>query len=200
MVARLRGRPTPQPPEEPPVEESTSPESSGSGTSKLLIAITVLSLLAAAGAGGYAYYQRGTGTAGASAESHSGSGHAAATADTTGPIHNLGPFVVNLGDLNAQHYLRIAVSLDFKVSDSHFVGQSASNRDHWLDDFKATLKQKEPVLKDVMVTTLSSRAPESLNTLPGKEDLKAELTARFNQHFDENAVVHQLYFTDFVIQ
>lgn len=200
MVARLRGRPSPTPPEDfPPESDSVKPRKSG--TSKLLMAVTVLSLVGLLAAGGYIWYQSGASPLPMAASSGVASSVATtAQEDTTGPVQSLGPFVVNLGSLGNQHYLRIALSLDFLVRDPRFVGKSHAVREAWLSEFKAELKHIEPVLKDVVVTTLSSRSPEELNGLPGKEELKAELTARFNQHFSEKAVVHQVYFTDFVIQ
>lgn len=203
MVARLRGRPTPTPPEDLPPESDEAQSSSRSGSSKLWMAIAVVSLTGLVAAGTYIWFQNQGQSAIQNAVGNVGSvlTHAAETGDaTTGPIHNLGPFVVNLGALNNQHYLRIALSLDFLVRDAHFVGKSAAARGAWMADFKNELKEIDPILKDVVVTTLSSRSPEALNSLPGKEELKAELTARFNQHFSEKAVVHQVYFTDFVIQ
>lgn len=199
MVARLRGRPSPTPPEDYP-PESDSVETKKSGTSKLLMAVTAFSLVGLLGTGGYIWYQS---TVSPLPTASSGLPLSAATPtqeDTTGPIQNLGPFVVNLGTLGNQHYLRIALSLDFLVRDPHFVGKNHTARETWLSEFKTELKHMEPILKDVVVTTLSSRSPEELNGLPGKEELKAELSARFNQHFSEKAVVHQVYFTDFVIQ
>lgn len=203
MVARLRGRPTPTPPEDMPPESTDTQGASRSGGSKVLMAVTILSLTGLVGAGAYIWYQsQGQGQAahGASTGGHATSSAAFSSDDTTGPIHNLGPFVVNLGPLNNQHYLRISLSLDFLVRDAHFVGKRSAAREEWISEFKNELKHVDPVLKDVVVTTLSSRSPEALNALPGKEELKAELTARFNQHFSEKAVVHQVYFTDFVIQ
>lgn len=200
MVARLKGRPSPIPPEDLP-PDSDGLESKKSGTSKLLIAVTVLSLVGLLAAGGYIWYQSGTSPLHAPpSETGASSTAAPSHEDTTGPIKNLGPFVVNLGTLGNQHYLRISLSLDFLVRDPQFVGKNHTDREKWLTEFKTELKNIEPVLKDVVVTTLSSRSPEELNGLPGKEELKAELTARFNQHFSEKAVVHQVYFTDFVIQ
>ena len=200
MVARLRGRPRPPPPEDLP-PDSEPAESGKSGTSKLLMAVTAFSLVGLLAAGGYIWYQRGQVPASLSANSGvAASAVATAQEDTTGPILSLGPFVVNLGSLSNQHYLRVALSMDFLVRDAHFVGKSHTAREEWIAEFKTELKTIEPILKDVVVTTLSSRSPEDLNGLPGKEELKAELTARFNQHFSEKAVVHQVYFTDFVIQ
>lgn len=164
------------------------------------MAITALSLVGLTAAGGYIWYQSGQMPLTAANSSMGTSATTPSQEDTTGPIMNLGPFVVNLGSLSNQHYLRVALSMDFLVRDSHFVGKSHTAREEWIAEFKSELKEIEPILKDVVVTTLSSRSPEDLNGLPGKEELKAELTARFNQHFSEKAVVHQVYFTDFVIQ
>ncbi|PKL76880.1 MAG: hypothetical protein CVV27_07990 [Candidatus Melainabacteria bacterium HGW-Melainabacteria-1] len=195
MVARLRGRPSPRPPgPSEPEEEAGKPGKSGSGSQRLLVAVTVFSLLAATAATGtlvYFTYGPGSRQAALSAD--------LPTADT-GPLMELGPFIVNLGDINERRYLRVAISLDFQTRDPAFVNANENARLSWISGLKSDLKHKEAVFKDVVLTTLSAKQPAILGTGTGKESLKAELIARFNRHMSTDTLVRDVYFTDFVIQ
>ncbi len=194
MVARLKGRPTPPP--GPSQEENQSSSTVRKKRSPFLVTITVLSLIIALASSAtliYLTYFAGGNT-----------GHTPSTetvqAQSTGPIYNLGPFVMNLGNIDEHRYLRVALSLDFQTRDSGYVGQSASKQESWLEHTREALKSHEPILKDLVLTTLASRSVQSIGTAMAREELKADLMASFNQHMPENLAVQQIYFTDFVIQ
>ena len=196
MVARLRGRPSPRPPGPNEAEEeiaSKAPKTGASGQ-RALVAVTVFSLVAATAATGtLLYFTYGPGRV------------QAVTTDmptaSTGPLVELGPFIVNLGNVNERRYLRVGLSLDFQTRDPAFTQASDNARATWVSSLKAKLKHKEAIFKDVIVTTLSAKQAENLGSTTGKEELKAELTARLNRYMEgENAHVMDVYFTDFMIQ
>jgi len=207
MVARLRGRPTPRPPgsekeDDGSVQQTAAPKTGGS--SKLLIMITSLSLLSAVGTtSALLYFTLGPGHKPAEVL------HGEAAQKSTGPIMDMGPFIVNLGDVNNRRYLRVAISLDFQTSDPHFVGDgnSKGGGGHGggtsaveYAELQKSLKKLEPIFQDVTITTLSAKSPEDLGTPTGKEMLKAELIAKINRHMPTNTAVQNIYFTNFVIQ
>lgn len=193
MVARLKGRPSPPGPSK---EEKESASVGGqTRRSPVLITLTVLSLVVAIAASAtliyMSYFAKGSLPA---------SNSEAAQAQSTGPLYNLGPFVMNLGNIDEHRYLRVALSLDFQTRDSGFVGRGSNTQNLWREQMRETLKTREPILKDVVFNTLSSRSAQSVGTAIGREELKADLMARFNQQMPENLAVQQIYFTDFVIQ
>lgn len=196
MVARLRGRPSPRPSGSTEAEEesSSSAKVAPSSQQRVLVAVTVFSLLSAVGATGtLLYFTMGPGRLGA----HS---TAEAPSATTGPIVDLGPFIVNLGSVNDRRYLRMGLSLEFQTKDRNFTEANEEGRSTWLSHLKTELKPKEAVFKDVVVTTLSSKTPAELGTTAGKDALKADLMGKFNLHMNEATSVSGVYITDFVIQ
>lgn len=193
MVARLRGRPSPRPPGPTENEEATTTAKASSSQRTLMI-LTVVSLLAAVGATGtLAYFTLGPGRV-------TQTSHADLPASKTGPLMDLGPFIVNLGNVNDRRYLRIAVSLDFQTHDPAFTKANQTGRMSWLSHFKSELKDKEAIFKDVIVTTLSDKQPEALGQTSGKDAVKADLISRLNSHMGNDNAVIDVYFTDFVIQ
>ncbi|MBF2052502.1 MAG: flagellar basal body-associated FliL family protein [Candidatus Sericytochromatia bacterium] len=194
MVARLRGRPTPSPPEEDQPSSKGSSSSSKSGAQRFLVTVTLISLLSAAGAlGALIYFTLGPGRTPVTVSSE-------LAPASTGPLMDLGPFIVNLGDVSERRYLRISMSLDFQTQDAQFVEGNEEQRRQWSSALKHELERLEPVFKDVVVTTLTVKQPQTLSTANGKEELKAELIARLNRHLPSRAAVQNIYLTDFVIQ
>lgn len=192
MVARLRGRPTPRPPEED--QPTAKASSTKSGSQRLMVMVTLISLLSAAAAlGALIYFTVGPGRTPVTVS-------AELTPASTGPMMDLGPFIVNLGDVNERRYLRVAMSLDFQTQDPQFVEGNEDKRRQWISSLKTELGRLEPVFKDVVVTTLTVKQPQTLSTANGKEELKAELIARLNRHLPSRASVQNIYLTDFVIQ
>lgn len=197
MVARLRGRPSPRPAGPPESEDEAAgsrPAKTGNNQ-RVLIAVTVFSLLAALGTTGTLIYLTQGGRLGAQ--------EASLQPERTGPLLDLGPFIVNLGNVNDRRYLRIGLSLDFQTRDPRYVKAGESGQSAWLAEFKSRLKHKEAMFKDVVVTTLSSKRAEDLGSSTGKEALKADLISHMNQFLDpdaDGAQVRDVYFTDFVIQ
>lgn len=197
MVARLRGRPSPRPSGPPEEEEASSAKSAkpASGNQRALVIVTVISLFAAAGTTGTLIYMSQGGRLGAQ--------EAPLQPQKTGPLLDLGPFIVNLGNINERRYLRIGLSLDFQTRDPHFVKGNETAQSAWISELKNKLKHKEAMFKDVVVTSLSSKRAEDLGSTTGKEALKADLISRMNQFMDpdqDGAQVREVYFTDFVIQ
>lgn len=196
MVARLRGRPTPRPPGPQPEEESktiTSAHKEG-GSNRLLVIITSVSVLAAVGTtSALLYYTVGPGHQPIELNSE-------LPLASTGPAMDMGPFIVNLGNVNDRRYLRIGLSLDFQTRDPHYVNGNEDQRRLWVSELKAQLKKVEPIFQDVVVTSLSAKSPEELGSAAGKEELKAELIAKLNRHMPASTAVQNVYLTNFVIQ
>lgn len=194
MVARLRGRPSPPSSSENQEPEVVQPKAKRSPQA-LLVGLTAVSLIAAASTGGALwYYTLGPGKA-------QTVNHAELKTAKTGALVDLGPFVVNLGNINDRRYLRMALSIDFQTRDPEFTEANSLERTSWIGEFKNELKTKEAAFKDVVVTTLSAKNPQSLGTPMGKEELKADLIAKLNLQLDDSETsVFDVYFTDFVIQ
>lgn len=92
----------------------------------------------------------------------------------------LDPFVVNL----AEHgrFLKMSIQLEY-------------------DDPKQEeiIKQKSPILRDAIITLMSSKSVDSISGAEGKMQLKDEVLLRVNQIMGKD-FFRNVYFTEFVMQ
>ncbi len=95
---------------------------------------------------------------------------------------DVGTFIVNLQDKDADRYLKITIVLD--VQD---------------DKIKAELEKRLPQVKDAITTLLFTKTSKELRTAEGIEELKEEILKRVNAILPIGGVKN-VYFTDFVIQ
>ncbi|MBN2419556.1 MAG: flagellar basal body-associated FliL family protein [Deltaproteobacteria bacterium] len=99
-----------------------------------------------------------------------------------GPIYSLDTFIVNLIGDRGKNYLKAKIELE-------------------LDSEKAIIEMNKrlPQIKDSILTMLSSKSNEDINTLEGKFQLRAEIITTLNQYL-KTGKVRNVYFTDFIIQ
>jgi len=99
-----------------------------------------------------------------------------------GPIYSLDTFIVNLVGGRNKNYLKAKVELE-------------------LDSEKTTaeINKRLPQVRDVILTMLSSKSNEDINTLEGKFQLRAEIISAINQNL-KTGKVKSVYFTDFIVQ
>ena len=99
-----------------------------------------------------------------------------------GPIYSLDTFIVNLVGGRGKNYLKAKVELE-------------------LDSEKTTaeINKRLPQVKDAILTMLSSKSNEDINTLEGKFQLRAEIISTLNQYL-QTGKVKNVYFTDFIVQ
>ncbi len=95
---------------------------------------------------------------------------------------DVGTFIVNLQDKDADRYLKITIVLD--VQD---------------EKIKAELEKRLPQVKDAITTLLFTKTSNDLRTPEGIEELKEEILKRVNAILPIGGVKN-VYFTDFVIQ
>lgn len=165
---------------------ATAPaEGGGKDKSKLLIIIIAVILILGAG-GGAAFYFLVLPKmieADKPAESKDATVDAESEAQmaSLGSTAELPPFIVNLSG-GTGRYLKVAIVLKLSTDK---VSEEISNR--------------QPQIKDAVITVLSSKAPEEILTVQGKYDLKGEIMKRINV-FLTTGVVRELYFVEFVVQ
>ena len=99
-----------------------------------------------------------------------------------GVSFDVGTFIVNLQDKDADRYLKVTIVLD--VQD---------------DKIKAELQKRLPQVKDAITTLLFTKTSNDLRTPEGIEELKEEILKRINAILPIGGVKN-VYFTDFVIQ
>ena len=99
-----------------------------------------------------------------------------------GPIYSLETFIVNLIGGRGKNYLKAKVELE-------------------LDSEKTEIEinKRLPQIRDSILTMLSSKSNEEINTLEGKLQLRAEIISTLNQYL-KTGKVKNVYFTDFIVQ
>ncbi len=99
-----------------------------------------------------------------------------------GPIYSLETFIVNLVGGRGKNYLKAKVELEL---DS--------------DKTEIEINKRLPQVRDAILTMLSSKSNEDINTLEGKFQLRAEIISTLNQYL-KTGKVRNVYFTDFIVQ
>ncbi len=104
------------------------------------------------------------------------------TQELIGPILSLETFIVNLIGDRGKNYLKAKVELEL---DSELT--------------TAEINKRLPQIRDSILTLLSSKSNEDINTLEGKFQLRAEIMSAVNQYL-KTGKIKNVYFTDFIIQ
>jgi flagellar protein FliL len=99
-----------------------------------------------------------------------------------GPILTLDTFIVNLLGDRGKKYLKVKVELELDSEQT-----------------TAEITLRLPQIRDSILTMLSSKTNEDINTLEGKFQLRAEIIATINQYL-KTGKIKNVYFTDFIIQ
>jgi len=99
-----------------------------------------------------------------------------------GIMYNLGSFLVNLADKNANTYAKISITLEL------------SNQ-----KVEKEVVKRLPIIKDAVINLLSSKTYNEIRTPEGKEELRLELIKRINAILVTGGV-QNIYFTQFIVQ
>lgn len=101
---------------------------------------------------------------------------------TFGETFALPKMDLNLGNPLENRYLRIGVSIEYTGG----------------KDQQEELKKREPQLRDLIISSVSTRTRLDLLTERGKEKLRRELINKINESFERP--VKTIYFTDFLVE
>ena len=92
----------------------------------------------------------------------------------------LEPFLVNLSQSHGRKLIKVSVDLD--VSDEKVVEE---------------IDIKKPVIRDMIITILSSKTYLEVSTKEGKENLREEIKNQLNRTFVQGEI-RGVYFTEFI--
>ncbi|MCX8085091.1 MAG: flagellar basal body-associated FliL family protein [Calditerrivibrio sp.] len=97
-------------------------------------------------------------------------------------VYSMGAIIVNLADQGVQRYLKVQIALE-------------------LDNPKLEeeMKKREPQIKDIIISVLSSKTVADVNTPQGKIALKQEIIKRANMVIVEGEIT-DLFFSEFIVQ
>ncbi len=99
-----------------------------------------------------------------------------------GPMYPLDKFTVNLMSENGRRYLVAKINLE---EDS--------------EELTPELDKKTALIRDIIISILSSKTVEEITTAKGKAKLKDEIINQINKYLEDGEIRH-IYFTEFVIQ
>ncbi|MFP3158174.1 MAG: flagellar basal body-associated protein FliL [Hydrogenobaculum sp.] len=155
-------------------EEQVKEEGKQSGGKKKLIfiLIPVLLLLIGGGAGAYFFLTH----------KKKSTKQMVVAPQKLGVMYNLGSFLVNLADKNANTYAKVSITLEL------------SNR-----KVQQEVVKRLPIIKDAVINVLSSKTYDEIRTPEGKEELRLELIKRINAILVTGGV-QNIYFTQFIVQ
>ena len=99
-----------------------------------------------------------------------------------GPIYPLDQFIVNLLSEGGAKFLKTKMDLELSSQ-----------------ELTAELDKKKPLIRDIVIRTLSSKTFQEVSTSRGKEKLKDELVDKINAVLADG-YVKNIFFTEFVVQ
>jgi flagellar FliL protein len=169
-------------------QEQASQEQGKKGRSKLklmLLLLTGLLLLAALGGLGYWGYQQYLApekdTQQTAQEGTQEQGQGKADSSST-ELVSLPSMLVNLADPMGKRFIKVSIDLEVE-------GKKTKKR----------IKDNMSRIKDALILLLSSKSFSDISSMEDKLALKTEIVKRINQILDSSPV-HDLYFTQFVVQ
>lgn len=99
-----------------------------------------------------------------------------------GPMYPLESFTLNLLSDGGARYVKCTMQLEQNT-----------------ELLQPELDKKMPLIRDVIIRTLTSKTFEEVSTTKGKERLKDELVGKINEVLTDG-FVKNIFFTDFVVQ
>lgn len=155
-------------------EEQVKEEGKQSGGKKKLIFILIpVILLLIGGAGAYFFLTH---------KKKESTKQMVVAPQKLGVMYNLGSFLVNLADKNANTYAKVSITLEL------------SNQ-----KVEQEVVKRLPIIKDAVINLLSSKTYDEIRTPEGKEELRLELIKRINAILVTGGV-QNIYFTQFIVQ
>jgi flagellar FliL protein len=161
-----------------------------SGGSMVLIIVIVLLVLLLVGGGLVAYFLLSSSdtpavnTAPGQTKSMKTNRRSKRSTDylTVGPMYPMSQFIVNLLSENGSRFLKTSIDLEMDKT-----------------ELSAELDKKKPLIRDIIIRTLSSKTFEEISTMKGKDRLKDELVSKINDVLTDGQVKN-IFFTDFIVQ
>jgi flagellar FliL protein len=97
-------------------------------------------------------------------------------------IYSMEPIVVNLFDPTGKRYIQIRLALELKDK-----------------KMEEKIKINEPKIKDVIISTLSTKTPEDVLQPEAKDLIKTELLQKINSALGEEAISN-IYITQYIVE
>jgi flagellar protein FliL len=156
--------------------EAKPPEKSGAKSSKLIPILLVLNL----GASGFSTFKLATAKAAPAAVEHEET--KPTSAEITGPVIALEPFVVNLDEPGQSRYVKVTLQLELVSKDDEH-----------------TLENSKQVVRDAILSHLSGLKLADTLGAAAKDKLRTELMTKTEAILGPHKV-RRMFFQEFVVQ
>ncbi len=132
-----------------------------------------------------------------------------------------GVMIINLADPGGRRYIKVNIVLEFAPTDPEYytlmdeelngTGEEEGSSSHggeeetvsafetYVNEFKTQISNVLFAINDSLITLISSKSYEEINTVEGKEALRQEVAELVNNRLPNYHVI-QVYFTEFVVQ
>jgi flagellar FliL protein len=107
--------------------------------------------------------------------------------------------VVNLAETGGRRYLKTSIAVEFVSKNPDWSKLAGEAKVKAEKAFEEEIAGKVPIIKDTLITVLSSKMVTDLSSLDAKTALKTELLTKLNARMGEEHIT-ALYFTQFLIQ
>lgn len=163
-------------------KEQEAEEETPKKRSKLKLMIIGVVALGLAGGGGYFGYKKyfAKGQSGESASNGDRSGNL--QANSLGPLHRMDTFIVNLAGDSGSRYLKVTMNFELNK-----------------EEVTKELISRQPQVRDVILTLLSSKGFGDVQSTSGKYALREEIVSRVNEVLAVGQI-RRVFFTEFVVQ
>jgi flagellar FliL protein len=161
-----------------PVKPAAAPPT-GAKTSKVVLILLVLNL----GASGFGTFKAMTAKpAHAAAHEDKHEPEQKPTAEVTGPVIELDPFVVNLDEQGQSRYLKVTFQIELMKGAS-----------------QALIDKNKQVIRDAILSYLSGLKLADTLGVPAKDKLRADVMKKLEEIVGEKQV-RRMFFQEFVVQ
>lgn len=147
----------------------------------------------------------------ATEEVHAEGGHGAMS--MTFP-YELEDFIINLNNPTESRYLKVKISLDISRHEEepavgeppaaggggHGGGHGGGGAVDPKEYYKTIMEPYKMPVRDIVISTLSSKTAAELSNTPGKEDAKEKIKEEINTIMPEDRQILRVNFGDFIIQ
>jgi flagellar FliL protein len=98
-------------------------------------------------------------------------------------VLSMEPFMVNLADTNARHFLRVIVAIDVET-----------------EAMQEAVNERMPRIRDALIFLFSSKLSGELTSIQGKYRLRMEILRAINNVLGVPEKITQMFYMEFVVQ
>lgn len=100
------------------------------------------------------------------------------------------PFIVNLADKDAAHYVKAGIALEVSKLSMGLVPVAEGKN--------APKVEMEPEIRDIIIDAFATKTAEELSSKKGREEVKEEIVTKVNKETELKIV--EVFYTEFAIQ